>query len=329
MNRYAKRLWLAFFASVGIHLILLEVWAVMLALHVMTGRSTPKPPPPKIVVPVLTFIEPKKQIKPMTFVETDSTQASQQVPKDSKYYSSQSSLAANPKPGSQNADNTPKLEGSQDKVPSTANVTLPQPVPTPDQAGEERPKPEKAAPQPETKPTKKPDDGSVSPEKKQLAMLTKEAQHKTEPAKPPKPKTEVTETKLVIPKTERLIPEAESKTDGGVSREGPKAFDVTGVLYGEYDRRLVAAVKIRWLALVDQHTIPGERSGQVTIRFHLNDDGSVTELAIAETTAGDMLALYCQKSITDSAPFGPWPDDLKNLVKRNYRELSFTFYYVQ
>jgi hypothetical protein len=58
-------------------------------------------------------------------------------------------------------------------------------------------------------------------------------------------------------------------------------------------------------------------------------DGSVSQLTIAESTAGDMLALYCQKAITDSAPYGPWPDDLKDMVKRNYREWQIVFYYAQ
>jgi outer membrane biosynthesis protein TonB len=325
MNRYSKRITIAFVASLGIHFIVwVEVPAVMAMLNVITGRVPPKPPMVKNEVPVLKLIEPKRPPRPTTFVETDASQESQEKPKESKFYSDRSSLAANPKADQTSTDNTPKLEGKQDKVPSTANVPLPQ------LAKSETPKPEEVPkPEPEKPPAPKPNPSATGPAKKDLAMLTKDALPKPEPPKPAKPKTDPGEAKLNIPPQERIIPEQESKMKGGAARDGVKAFDVTGVIYGEYDRRLIAAIKTRWIALIEQHTIPGERSGQVAVRFHLNVDGTVSELSIAESTAGDMLALYCQKAITDSAPYGPWPDDLKDMVKRNYREWQIVFYYAQ
>jgi protein TonB len=186
------------------------------------------------------------------------------------------------------------------------------------------------APAPESKPPPKVKENTVGPEKTQLAMVTKESQPKPETAAPPKPqppKAELKPQPPAPPRAERIVPEAESKSHTGVSREGIKAIDVTGTKYGEYDRRVIAAVKTRWLLLLEQYTIPGERAGQVSLRFHLNADGSVSELVVAENSAGDILGFYCQKAITDSAPFGPWPEELKDLVKRDYRELNFIFYY--
>jgi hypothetical protein len=90
---------------------------------------------------------------------------------------------------------------------------------------------------------------------------------------------------------------------------------------------MIAAVKARWIALLEQYTIPGERVGHVAVKFHLNRDGTVSEFAVAENTAGDILALYCLKAIRDSAPFGEWPQELKDLVKRNHREVQYVFYY--
>ncbi|MSR65112.1 MAG: hypothetical protein EXS18_04950 [Verrucomicrobiae bacterium] len=331
MSSYSNRFLVALGASASIHLLVLWVWIVMLTLNVITGRATKAPPPPlKQQVAVLKLIEPPKpRPRPSTFVETDSSQESKDKPKDSSYYSDRSTKAAQPKAETEKSDK-PKLEGKQDKVMSTANIPLPQPTPPPPP---EPPKPQidlqkNLAPEPEIKPEPKPVANSVGPKKSDLAMVTKEPQPKSEAAKPPAPpKKDPTEQKLAALKPERIIPETEKKMDGGVSREDIKAIEVTGTVFGAYDRRLISAVKTRWLALLEQYTIPGERSGQVSLKFHLNADGSVSELVVAENSAGDILAIYCQKAVTDSAPFGPWPDELKDMVKRNYRELNFVFYY--
>jgi hypothetical protein len=330
MNPYYRRFLVAFGASVSIHLLVMEVWFVLVTLNLITGR-VPRIPPslPKQEVPVLTLLEPPRpRPRPMTFVETDSSQESTEKPKEAQFYSDRSTKAAQTKPAEKPGDK-PKLEGKQDKVMSSAPVPLPQPVPAP--PAQPPPAPDlrnTLAPSPEPKPAPRPKENTVGQKPTELAMLTKEpAPHPSPPKPPAPPKKETTQARLAPRQTERIIPENESRTDSSVSREGIKAFDVAGTPFGSYDRRLIAAVKTRWLALLEQYTIPGERIGQVSLRFHLNEDGSVSELSVAENTAGDILALYCQKAITDSAPFGPWPAELKDLVKRNYRELNFVFYY--
>jgi hypothetical protein len=65
----------------------------------------------------------------------------------------------------------------------------------------------------------------------------------------------------------------------------------------------------------------------VTLRFRLNYDGTVTGMEVAENTVGELLALVCRDSVEESAPFAPWPGDMRRMVGRNYREISFTFYY--
>ena len=63
MNPYFKRLAVAFGASLGIHLIVFEVWAVTAALNLITSRVVEQPEPTEQPVPVLTLLE-----RPMTFV---------------------------------------------------------------------------------------------------------------------------------------------------------------------------------------------------------------------------------------------------------------------
>lgn len=314
----------------GVHLLVVEVWFLMSTLNVITGRALdlqkklPNPPPPE--VPVLTLLEMPRP-KPMTFVETDPRQESKEPPKDSSLYSDRSTRAAQPKPSEKDEGDKPRLEGEQEKVLSTANVPLPKPLPAPPLPSESvPPKPETPAPEaadPKPKGRQETQGGART----DLALLSREPGRPATEKPPPAPAAEPKQARLTTPPSERIIPEAEMKTRTSSSKEGIKAFDVTGTKFGEYDRRLIAAVKSRWLALLEQYTIPGERAGQVALRFHLNSNGTVTELAIAENTAGDILALYCQKAVTDSAPFGEWPEELKNAVKRNYREFNFIFYY--
>src|ERR1051326_5083769 len=283
MSLYSKRLLIAVLASLGIHCVIgLEVPAVVKFLPPITGPESALPKSkPQQQVAVLKLIEPPKpRPKPATFVETDSSQESKDKPRESNYYSDRSTKAAQQKAETEKSDK-PKLEGKQEKVMSAANIPLPQPT---QQPPPEPPKPQidlqkNLAPEPETKPEPKPAPHTVGPKKSDLAMVAKEPQPKSDAAKPPTPpKKDPTEKKLAALKTERIIPETERKMDGGVSHEGIKAIDVTGTAFGAYDRRLISAVKTRWLALLEQYTIPGERNGQVSLKFHLNAGGSVSAL---------------------------------------------------
>jgi hypothetical protein len=123
---------------------------------------------------------------------------------------------------------------------------------------------------------------------------------------------------IVTPKTKL--------TTAGVSRTGVTAFNVASSPFGEYDKKVVAAVQSRWYALINRYGIY-ERAGVVTIHFKLHDDGTVHGLLVRDNSAGEILALYCQKAILDSSPFDPFPDNLRVLVGQEPREVDFTFYY--
>jgi hypothetical protein len=63
------------------------------------------------------------------------------------------------------------------------------------------------------------------------------------------------------------------------------------------------------------------------VEFNLTSDGRVTDLKVTENSVTDILALMCQRAVQDPAPFAPWPNDLRRLVGKEYREVRFTFYY--
>jgi TonB family protein len=97
--------------------------------------------------------------------------------------------------------------------------------------------------------------------------------------------------------------------------------------FGAYDAAFIEAVTQRWYDLLDSRQFSMDRSGKVTLRFHLNYDGSITDMQVLENTVGDVLDYVCQKAVTDPAPFASWPSDMRRIIGENYREITFTFYY--
>ena len=89
---------------------------------------------------------------------------------------------------------------------------------------------------------------------------------------------------------------------------------------------IVRAVQSRWYALIEKNGLY-ERAGEVTIHFELLADGSVTNAVVKNTSAGEILALFCQKAIVESGPFAPWPEELRTYLGNEPREVDFTFYY--
>jgi hypothetical protein len=255
-------------------------------------------------MPRLAWLQPAPKIPPVqkpeqplefVMVEHPSTEA----PSKAKYYGAQNSRAANP--DASRDINIPKLNGTQTDVPKTETVTKPdfnklQPAPKPAN-------PEQAQPTPAVEP------GDLSLGKPQEQT-------------PPRPRT-IQEALAQMHRS----PGVEMKQDGGVSRRLETSFDVKATQFGQYDSDFVDAVTYRWYSLLDSQKFALDRTGRVELRFHLNYDGTITEMAVLENTVGDLLGYVCQKAISDPAPFKPWPEEMRRLVGANYREITFTFYY--
>ena len=63
------------------------------------------------------------------------------------------------------------------------------------------------------------------------------------------------------------------------------------------------------------------------MQFKLEYDGSVRDVEVVENNVGDVLGYICQAAIEDAAPFGKWPDGMREEIGANYREIKFTFIY--
>ncbi len=251
------------------------------------------------------------QEDPMIFLDVEPDQASTEAPKDAKYYSSKNSRAAS---SDANKDlKQPKLDGKQKDVPQTRDVprtpnVKPQPAPEP-------PAPQKEAQPPEAKPVEQPGDTK-------LAKIDAPAEKK-EPVKE-RPRT----LKEALAQQQSLRPSMAMQQDGGTpQRHIVSSLDAKATPFGDYDRKFIDAVTDRWYGLLDSQKFALDRNGKVTLRFHLNYDGTITDVQIVENTVGDLLGYVCRNAVTDPAPFEPWPSDMRRMVGANFREITFTFYY--
>lgn len=249
--------------------------------------------------------------EPTMFLDVEPDQATTEAPKDAKYYSNKNSRAADA--AAENDSNQPKLTGKQKDVPQTRDV--PRTPNTKPQQSPPEPQPQKQAQPAQPKPTEQPGETKLakldtSPEKNE--------------AKPERPRT----LKEARAQQSGLFPSMEMNQEGGTHRRALQpSFDAKATPFGDYDRRFIDAVTADWYNLLDSQQFSQDRSGKVTLRFHLNSDGTISDMQVLENTVGELLGYVCQKAVTDPSPYEPWPSDMIHMVGANYREITFTFYY--
>ena len=293
--------------SLAVHLVLFGMLEVSYFLHLpdwlrsvldlsrRVAEEQRSPPPTDQEPPTLTF------------VEVDPSQATAEPPKDTKNYSAFNSIAANPEVALDSEK--PKIEGKQEHVPKVMDTLRPAP---PRPLTPLKPEPEPFKPEPELK--QKPGD---------LALARPADTKPKVEEKPKRPRT-ILEAQL----QKGLIPGPKMKQEGGVKRHGTiiPAFDAKRTPFGDYDAAIIAAVSRRWYDILDSTSTP-TRPGKVVLEFRLHSDGRVSELKVLESDVGDALALYCQKAISDPSPYAPWPSEMRRMIAKDYRLITFTFYY--
>jgi hypothetical protein len=261
----------------------------------------------------LVMLQPRpvvQEIDPTIFM--DVSQASADAPRQAKYYSDRNSRAANP--DATVDSNQPKLDGKQHDVPKINNTPRPAKTKPATPAPPQNPVEEKP---PASQPATALNPGALQPGKPEDTPT---------PDEQPKPRERPRTVREALAQANQL-PGLQMQQNGGVKRRGPAQMDVKGMPFGAYDRAIVEAISQRWYDLLDSQQFADSRTGKVTIYFHLNPDGSVTELKISGNSVGDLLGYVCQEAIEQAAPFGQWPSDMRRLVGANFREITFTFYY--
>jgi len=249
------------------------------------------------IMKVVPMAQPQSREEPLVFVNVE--QPAAEAPQNAKYYSSQNSRAADPTMGNRDV---PQLNGKQIEIAKTENVP--------------RPDFNKLQPAPPAQPQESP--LAVPP-----GDLTLGKPEDSKPQEQPRPRT----MKQAREQQSHRSPGVQMKEEGGMRHQLSASFDAKATPFGAYDAALVEAVTQRWYDLLDSQQFAMDRTGRVTLRFHLNYDGSITEMNVLQNTVGDLLGYVCQKALSDPAPFAPWPADMRRMIGENYREITFTFYY--
>lgn len=244
-------------------------------------------------------------IAPTVFIETTPRQTVAEPPKDAKFYSDKNTAAANP--DADKETDTPKIDGSQTKIPKTEDTKRSNPNPMMLQP---------SLPQPELRPeSKKQTAGDLAFAKPNDGSEETVRSH-------PRPRTLAEAMK----QQSKIVGE-KMKQDGGVRRRLDfSSVDAKATPFGAYDAAFIEAVQQRWYDLLDSRDFVQGRKGRVTLEFRLHYDGRVTDMTVVDTNVGDMLSLLCQKAVLDPAPFAAWPSDMRHSLGDS-RQLRFTFYY--
>lgn len=267
---------------------------------------------------------------PLLFIDVSPAQAAVEPPKRADYYSDKNAKAANRDATTINST-VPKINGNQTHVAKTEDVprtkAFPlQPAPAPKPAAPVTP--QEPAEEAKPKPTFTAGGLTLAPP----SQVERKGEGQADQPKPQsKPRTLQEARARLQPQQQQHIEGLagqKMKQDGGVAnRSLQAAFDTVATPFGAYDAALVAAVQRRWDDLLDQQGFAWDRSGKVTLRFHLNADGSITQMNLVEASVDLKLALLCESAIRDPAPYAPWPADMRRLIGIDYRDITFSFFY--
>ena len=244
-----------------------------------------------VPVPVVNY-EP-----PLEFVTVE--QPSAAPTEDTKYFSTRSSRAANPDTD-QDTD-TPKLNGKQTDVPKTEDV----------------PRPEFNKLQPAPPAQQQP--------QMQLAMNAGDLTLGRSQVEQPQVRPRTLDQARA--QLASRLPGLQMRQEGGVrNHASAPSLNVRVTGFAEYDQHFIEAVSQHWYDLLASQQFALDRTGKVTLRFHLNYDGTISEMKFADNTVGDLLGYVCQKAVMDSEPFERFPSDMRAKLG-NYADVQFTFYY--
>lgn len=267
------------------------------------------------VIPKEPKITPPPDDVPLVFLDVAPRQATTEPPKSAQYYSSRNSQAANP--DADRDTGIPKIDGEQTQVPKTEDTPrLPYDKLQPDVS---RLTPRDQEPElAQAKSTTPPGD---------LAMAKPDTRLRPDTGAAEESRPRTIKEALLRQQRNQLVGQ-KMKQEGGVrQRLEMTSLDAKATPFGQYDAEFIEAVQSRWYDLLDNLSYDGYRRGRVIVQFHLNYNGQITDMKVLDNNVGEMLGLLCQKAVLDPAPFEKWPQEMRLMVDKDYRELRFTFYY--
>jgi hypothetical protein len=263
--------------------------------------------PAKLKQPAPETPPPPQEEAPLVFINVNPDTATPEAPKDAKYYSSLSSKAANPDPTEDTLQ--PKFAGEQTVVPETENIP---------RHNFDRLQPNRTAQQPqeEEKPQAKQPVGD-------LAMAKPELNPNVDPGAA---KRERPRLLSQVQSTGKRPPNRMMKQDGGVrARLELSSVDAQATLTGNYDAVFIDAVRFRWYKLLEDREFTSQ--GHVRLSFRLDYEGKITQMKVLENTVSEIMSVLCQKAVSEPAPYEHWSTEMRRMIPKGYRDITFTFYY--
>ena len=118
-----------------------------------------------------------------------------------------------------------------------------------------------------------------------------------------------------------------SAVSGGAQLGQDASFASMATAFGRYQHKLYLAIGSRWNLRIQQ-TMAQIGVDRVVIRFHVNPDGSISDLDVVQGNPNSMLSVVSADSIQQSSNLiGPFPDDLKKDKPNGFPwQLAFRIY---
>jgi hypothetical protein len=127
----------------------------------------------------------------------------------------------------------------------------------------------------------------------------------------------------------RLAPELVQgplmRSRGSVSRRGTLAIDATFSEFGEYQQQFYAALQAGWYQEIEFFQ-PIDTAARVVVAFLIKADGSIHDIEVLHSTAGEIATLICQTAISKRSPFRPWTREMVQVFGQQ-RTLRVVFHY--
>lgn len=296
-------------------------------------------------------IEP--EMMPTQFVDAAPEQATEEKPEETPYYSVIDAVAGDDSPDDSQVQ--PEIDGEQDKVLKTMD-TAPDQVALPTvAAAPEAPQPEEALETSEveqetdlTNPAMSEDEvldaegeddqmivegeseapaeelATLRPSQRALEAIDFRDSKIVEPAPPQRPRPRT----LAEARRQQGLVGQRMKQEGGAPRFRLQSTpDLMSTPFADYDARVIQAIQQRWFDLLGALPTARNARGRVVLEFYMHSDGSVKEVEVVEDSVGVIQSLVCQKAVSEPAPYGRWPDDMRRLIGDDRREVRFSFFY--
>ncbi len=110
----------------------------------------------------------------------------------------------------------------------------------------------------------------------------------------------------------------------GYAEQGPLSFETSWYNWGDYAQSMVSRIRVNWYANMPQLIRTGI-AGVVTIRFTIQRDGRITDVAIIKSSGHPPYDFAARKAIELSSPLNALPKDFPNPNER----VTAMFYYNQ